>query len=85
MEKKKSEKTVMDKTIEDNLLHKKVLEEETRKEKEDDIRIMEDVTVLNIKNENKRKEYFTKIERNENVFTRKAVESVLKANKLKYE
>ena len=80
MEKKKSQKTVMDKTIEDNLLCRKVLEE-----REDDIRIIEDVPILDIKNENKRKEYFTKIERNENAFTGKAVESVLKANKLKYE
>ena len=85
MEKKKSERTVMDKTIEDNLLLRKVLEEEARKEREDDIRIIEDVPILDIKNENKRKEYFTKIERNENAFTGKAVESVLKANKLKYE
>ena len=51
MEKKKSQKTVMDKTIEDNLLRRKVLEEEARKEREDDIRIMEDVTVLDIINE----------------------------------
>ena len=87
IEKKKAEKAAMDKTIQDNLLRRKVLEEQARKEKEDDIRIMEDAAALDIKNENKRKEYFAKIERNANAFAGKAVETVLKAQteKLKNE
>ena len=87
IEKKRAEKAAMDKTVQDNLLRRKILEEQARKEREDDIRIMEDAAALDIKNENKRKEYFAKIERNANAFAGKAVETVLKAQaeKLKNE
>ncbi len=79
IEKKRAEKAAMDKTVQDNLLRRKILEEQARKEREDDIRIMEDAAALDIKNENERKEYFAKIERNANAFAGKAVETVLKA------
>ena len=83
LEKKKAEKLAMEKTIEDNLLRRKILAEEEKKEREDDIRIMEDALALDIKKENERKEYFQKIERNANVFSGKAIETVLKAQKEK--
>ena len=83
LEKKKAEKLAMEKTIEDNLLRRKILAEEEKKEREDDIRIMEDALALDIKKENERKEYFNKIERNANVFSGKAIETVLKAQKEK--
>ena len=83
IEKKKAEKIAMEKTVQDNLLRKKVLAEKEKKEREDDIRIMEDATALDIKQENERKEYFKKIERNANSFAGKAVETVLKAQKEK--
>ena len=83
LEKKKAEKLAMEKTKEDNLLRRKILAEEEKKEREDDIRIMEDALALDIKKENERKEYFQKIERNANVFSGKAIETVLKAQKEK--
>ena len=83
LERKKAEKLAMEKTIEDNLLRRKILAEEEKKEREDDIRIMEDALALDIKKENERKEYFNKIERNANVFSGKAIETVLKAQKEK--
>jgi hypothetical protein len=83
LERKKAEKLAMEKTIEDNLLRRKILAEEEKKEREDDIRIMEDALALDIKKENERKEYFQKIERNANVFSGKAIETVLKAQKEK--
>ena len=83
LERKKAEKLAMEKTKEDNLLRRKILAEEEKKEREDDIRIMEDALALDIKKENERKEYFNKIERNANVFSGKAIETVLKAQKEK--
>ena len=83
LERKKAEKLAMEKTKEDNLLRRKILAEEAKKEREDDIRIMEDALALDIKKENERKEYFNKIERNANVFSGKAIETVLKAQKEK--
>ena len=83
LERKKAEKLAMEKTKEDNLLRRKILAEEEKKEREDDIRIMEDALALDIKKENERKEYFQKIERNANVFSGKAIETVLKAQKEK--
>ncbi len=83
LERKKAEKLAMEKTKEDNLLRRKILAEEAKKEREDDIRIMEDALALDIKKENERKEYFQKIERNANVFSGKAIETVLKAQKEK--
>ena len=83
LERKKAEKLAMEKTKEDNLLRRKILAEEEKKEREDDIRIMEDALALDIKKENERKEYFNKIERNANAFSGKAIETVLKAQKEK--
>ena len=83
LERKKAEKLAMEKTKEDNLLRRKILAEEEKKEREDDIRIMEDALALDIKKENERKEYFNTIERNANVFSGKAIETVLKAQKEK--
>ena len=83
LERKRAEKIAMEKTVEDNLLRRKILAEQEKKEREDDIRIMEDALALDIKQENERKEYFKKIERNANAFSGKAIETVLKAQKEK--
>ena len=69
--------------MKDNELRKQVLAEQLRKEKEEDIRIMEDHAQEEIKRENERKAYFKRIERNANSFADNAVATVLKEQKEK--
>ena len=83
MERKKEEKLALKKTLKDNELRKEILAENLRKEREEDIKIMEDHDQDEIRRENERKEYFNKIERNANAFSEKAVENVLKKQKEK--
>lgn len=78
IEKKIAEKAALQKTLKDNEIHKQKLAEEARKEREDDIKIMEDDAKVKEKQENERIEYFKKIERNANSFMDKVVQTVLK-------
>ena len=83
LEKKKEEYLALKKTMKDNELRKQVLAEQLRKEKDEDIRIMEDHAQEEIKRENERKAYFKRIERNANSFADNAVATVLKEQKEK--
>ena len=78
IEKKLAEKAALQKTLKDNEIHKQKLAEEARKEREDDIKIMEDDAKVKEKQENERIEYFKKIERNANSFMDKVIQTVLK-------
>ena len=78
IEKKLAEKAALQKTLKDNEIHKQKLAEEARKEREDDIKIMEDDAKVKEKQENERIEYFKKIERNANSFMDKMIQTVLK-------
>ena len=78
VEKKLAEKAALQKTLKDNEIHKQKLAEEARKEREDDIKIMEDDAKVKEKQENERIEYFKKIERNANSFMDKVIQTVLK-------
>ena len=76
IEKKLAEKAALQKTLKDNEIHKQKLAEEARKEREDDIKIMEDDAKVKEKQENERIEYFKKIERNANSFMDKVIQTV---------
>ncbi len=76
--KKIKDKEALHKTIKDNELNKIKQVETLRKEREDDIRCTEEYAKILEKQENERKEYFKKIERNANNFTAKMVGTVLK-------
>ena len=68
----------MAKTLKENALHKKKLEEEQKKEKEYDIQMMEDSLANELKRENERKIYFEKIKKAGNDFAEQAVHNVYK-------
>ena len=82
-EKKEAEKRAMEQTIKDNELRKKILEEQAKKEKEDDIQIMKDHAAVEERKENERREYFNRIERNANSFMDSAINTVLREQKEK--
>lgn len=78
IKKKIDEKEALQKTLKDNELNKIKQMEAMRKEREDDIKAMEEYAKILEKQENERKEYFNRIERNSNSFMSKMVETVLK-------
>lgn len=78
IKKKKEDKEALHKTIKDNELNKIKQIEALKKEREDDVRCTEEYAKILEKQENERKEYFKKIERNSNNFTAKMVDSVIK-------
>ena len=75
------------KTIHDNELNKQKLIEQAKKEKENDIQMMEDSLALQLKIDNERKEYFEKIKKAGAQFSDEAVRNVykLRDEKLKEE
>jgi hypothetical protein len=76
---KKADHEELLKTIKDNELHKKLMIEQAKKEREEDIRMMQDAIASDIKKDNERKAYFNRIERSGNVFAQQAIDNVLKA------
>jgi hypothetical protein len=78
LQKKKDDKDALHKTLKDNELHKIKLQEALKKEREEDVRCTEEYARILEKQENERKEYFKRIERNANNFTSKMVDTVLK-------
>ena len=82
-EKKEAEKRAMEQTIKDNELRKKILEEQAKKEKEDDIQIMKDHAAVEERKENERRAYFNRIERNANSFMDSAINTVLREQREK--
>ena len=52
--------------------------ERLKKEREEDIKMMEDAIASDIKKDNERKAYFNRIERSGNVFAQNAIENILK-------
>ena len=77
--KKKANHEELLKTIKDNELHKKLMIEQAKKEREEDIKMMQDAIASDIKKDNERKAYFNRIERSGNVFAQQAIDNVLKA------
>ena len=83
LEKKLAEKEALQKTMKDNEIHKKLMEEAKQKEREEDIKMMEDDKKIKDKQEQDRRDYFKRIERNTNSFMDNAIKTVLdKQNKL---
>lgn len=82
-QKKIKEREALQKTLKDNELNKIKLQEQIKKEKEDDVRATQEYAKILEKQENERKEYFNKIERNSNSFMSKMAETVLKEMQLK--
>ncbi|MCQ2819313.1 MAG: hypothetical protein MJ252_18775 [archaeon] len=83
IEKKLAEKEALQKTMKDNEIHKQILAEEIKKEKELDIKMMEDDIKIKNKQEQDRIDYFKRIERNANSFMDSAIEGVLSKQKEK--
>ena len=83
--KKKSDHEELMKTLADNELQKKKLIERQKKEKEDDIQMMEDALAAEQKRDNERKAYFEKIKRAGNQFDENAVAEVYRKRDLKLE
>ena len=77
-EKKRLEREELAKTLKDNELHKKIELERIKKEREEDIKMMQDAIASDIKKDNERKAYFNRIERSGNVFAQNAIENILK-------
>jgi hypothetical protein len=84
---KKKNHEELEKTLKDNALHKKKLEEDKKKEKEYDIQMMEDSLANELRKDNERKIYFEKIKKAGNNFAEDAVRKVyeLRNEKLKDE
>ena len=84
---KKKNNEELAKTLRDNALHKKKLEEEKKREKEIDIQMMEDSLANQLRRDNERKAYFEKIKKAGNNFSEQAVLNVykLRDEKLKEE
>ena len=64
--------------MKDNELHKKLELERLIKEREEDIKMMQDSIAADIKKDNERKAYFNRIERSGNVFAQNAIENLKK-------
>ena len=77
--KKKADYEELLKTMKENELHKKLKLEQAKKEREEDIRMMQDAIASDLKKDNERKAYFNRIERSGNVFNQQAIDNVLKA------
>ena len=77
-EKRRLEKEELAKTLKDNELHKKLEKAKLQKEREEDIKMMQDSIAADIKKDNERKAYFNRIERSGNVFAQNAIENILK-------
>ena len=77
--KKKADYEELLKTMKENELHKKLKFEQAKKEREEDIRMMQDAIASDLKKDNERKAYFNRIERSGNVFNQQAIDNVLKA------
>ena len=77
-EKKRLEREELAKTLKDNELHKKLELEKLKKEREEDIKMMQDAIASDMKKDNERKAYFNRIERSGNVFAQNAIENILK-------
>ena len=75
---KKKNNDELQKTLKDNALHKRKLEEEKKKEKEFDIQMMEDSLANELKKDDERKAYFEKIKKAGNDFAEQAVRNVYK-------
>jgi hypothetical protein len=78
IKKKVEEKDALQKTLKDNELNKVKLIEQLKKERDDDVRCTKEYAKILEKQENERKEYFNRIERNSNNFMSKMVETVIK-------
>ena len=74
--KKKKNHDELEKTLKDNALHKKKLEEDKKKEKEFDVQMMEDSLANELRRDNERKAYFEKIKKAGNNFAEEAVRNV---------
>ena len=83
LEKKAAEKEALQKTLKDNELRRQKLLEDERKEKELDVKMMEDDAKVKQKQENERIEYFKRIERSSNSFMDQMVNTVLKEQERK--
>ncbi len=78
LKKKVEEKEALQKTLQDNSLRKFKLIEQLNREREEDIRCTQEYAKILEKQENDRKEYFAKIERNSAAFMGGHVQTVLK-------
>ena len=78
IERKVKEHEALLKTLKDNELHKQVLLEQEKIERENDIKIMEDAAANEIKRENERKAYYESIKRGAMEHDAKMIESVIK-------
>jgi hypothetical protein len=78
IEKKKKNHEELLKTLKDNALHKKKLEEDSKREKEFDVQMMEDSLANELRKDNERKAYFEKIKKAGNNFAEEAVKNVYK-------
>ena len=78
IKKKIEEKDALQKTLKDNELNKVKLIEQLKKERDEDVRCTKEYAKILEKQENERKEYFNRIERNSNNFMSKMVETVIK-------
>jgi hypothetical protein len=83
IKRKIQEKEVLQKTLKDNELNKIKQLERIKKEKMEDVKSTEEYAKIIEKQENERKEYFKKIERNSNSYASKMVETVLKDMNIK--
>ena len=77
-QRKREEHEELLKTLKDNELHKKLEAEKLKKERDEDIKMMQDAIASDIKKDNERKAYFNRIERSGNVFAQQAIENVIK-------
>lgn len=78
IDKKIKEKEALQKTLKDNELNKIRVTEALKKEREEDIQIMQEYARVLDKQEQDRVEYFKSIERNANNFMSKMATTVLK-------
>ena len=78
IKKKVEEKEALQKTLKDNELNKIKLIEQLKKERDEDVRCTQEYAKILEKQENERKEYFNRIERNSNNFMSNMVKTVLK-------
>ena len=87
IEKKKKNHEELLKTLKDNALHKKKLEEDSKREKEFDVQMMEDSLANELRKDIERKAYFEKIKKAGAQFSDEAVRNIyrLRDEKLKEE
>ena len=77
-ERKRKDHEELLKALKDNELHKKLLIEEKKRQREEDIRMMQDAIASDLKKDNERKAYFNRIERSGNEFAQQAIENVIR-------